>query len=115
MKPLPLLLTAVLLAGTGCTYLEKRANDLGDCFKISGNAGFGISAHFQVGPAGGGLGFWGGLGIGLEQDCRLGVWREAYSGFLLAPFIHPQPVPIIPCTTCDISLAPLVIHDTSCM
>jgi hypothetical protein len=87
MKRTLAVMFVVLIASSGCTYLENRGKDFLDCFKFSADAGLGISAGARVFSLGGGIGYWDGISVGLDRKGRTGVWNERYAGWPFNMFL----------------------------
>ncbi|MHC5040570.1 MAG: HEAT repeat domain-containing protein [Planctomycetota bacterium] len=80
VRPIILFFILACTTSTGCAFLEKRANDFGDCFKASVGYGLGIESHIQVGPVTLGAGAWIGNSLGWEGKKVQGDWAEYFVG-----------------------------------
>jgi len=80
-----LVLTATLLALTGCTHVQNRARDLADSFKANLGVGLGMHARLKVTDALPlGLGIHSAHRLGLDGPARPGiVWQERSRSVLL--------------------------------
>lgn len=72
-----ILVAAVLPSATGCSYLGRRALDLGDAVYLHAGIGLGLEAHAGVMPGIGQMGFGGHVSrrVGLDGWQR-GRWKE---------------------------------------
>jgi len=66
-----LLAASMAPASSGCAYLEARARDFQDSFRLSASVGPGIYANVTIGPVAAGVGYWQGYSAGSWG--RLGV------------------------------------------
>ena len=84
MKLLTILFLMTFIS-LGCSYIEKRANDFGDCFKLNTDMGIGVHASCSVFIFGAGVGYWEGYRWGHFGE---GGIRHGYTRCWGSPFPH---------------------------
>jgi len=79
-----------------------------NCIQFSADAGIGVSAHVQVGPAGIGTGVWGGWSVGLDGESKeFGVWNGWSAGF---PFVNLGFIFLVPSVDYALSTGVTVLY-----